>query len=84
MQPTDKLTFCRGIQISGADGGVVFHTIFPGFYQGRTNHIHFKVRIGDTFSSVQSSQQGIGRLVNPTGHVSTPAKSFSTKLTPSR
>lgn len=70
MQPTDKLTFCRGIQISGADGGVVFHTIFPGFYQGRTNHIHFKVRIGDTFSSVQSSQQGIGRLVNPTGHVS--------------
>ena len=70
MQPTDKLTFCRGIQISGADGGVVFHTIFPGFYQGRTNHIHFKVRIGDTFSSVQSSQQGIGRLDNPTGHVS--------------
>ena len=44
--PTDKLTFCRGIQITGPDGGARFHTIFPGFYMGRTNHIHFKVRIG--------------------------------------
>ena len=23
-----------------------FRTVFPGFYMGRTNHIHFKVRIG--------------------------------------
>lgn len=46
MQPTDKLTFLRGIQISDASGRVRFKTIFPGFYQGRTNHIHFKVRIG--------------------------------------
>jgi protocatechuate 3,4-dioxygenase beta subunit len=45
-QPTDKLTFCRGIQMTGADGSVSFQTVFPGFYMGRTNHIHFKVRIG--------------------------------------
>ena len=44
--PTDKLTFLRGIQITGADGVVNFQTIFPGFYMGRTNHIHFKVRLG--------------------------------------
>lgn len=44
--PTDKLTFLRGIQITGADGAVSFQTIFPGFYMGRTNHIHFKVRLG--------------------------------------
>jgi protocatechuate 3,4-dioxygenase beta subunit len=25
---------------------VSFRTVFPGFYMGRTNHIHFKVRIG--------------------------------------
>lgn len=44
--PTDKLTFCRGIQITGPDGGASFRTIFPGFYMGRTNHVHFKVRLG--------------------------------------
>lgn len=44
--PTDKLTFLRGIQLTGADGSVGFRTVFPGFYMGRTNHIHFKVRIG--------------------------------------
>jgi protocatechuate 3,4-dioxygenase beta subunit len=68
MQPTDKLTFCRGIQITGADGGVVFHTIFPGFYQGRTNHVHFKVHLGG------ASGGEVGGVVHsPTytgGHVS--------------
>ncbi|MGA8029144.1 MAG: intradiol ring-cleavage dioxygenase [Bryobacteraceae bacterium] len=44
--PTDKLTFLRGIQLSDAEGVVVFQTVFPGFYMGRTNHIHFKVRVG--------------------------------------
>jgi len=43
--PTDKLTFLRGIQITASDGSVNFRTVFPGFYMGRTNHIHFKVRI---------------------------------------
>jgi protocatechuate 3,4-dioxygenase beta subunit len=44
--PTDKLTFLRGIQLTGQDGAVNFRTVFPGFYMGRTNHIHFKVRVG--------------------------------------
>jgi protocatechuate 3,4-dioxygenase beta subunit len=39
-------TFLRGIQRTGADGSVSFHTIFPGVYMGRTNHIHYKVRVG--------------------------------------
>jgi protocatechuate 3,4-dioxygenase beta subunit len=43
--PTDKLTFLRGIQITAPDGSVNFRTVFPGFYMGRTNHIHFKVRL---------------------------------------
>ena len=43
---TDKLTFLRGIQFTDAAGRVSFQTVFPGFYQGRTNHIHFKVRLG--------------------------------------
>jgi protocatechuate 3,4-dioxygenase beta subunit len=48
--PTDKNTFLRGIQISAADGSVSFRTVFPGFYMGRTNHIHFKVRVGGSAS----------------------------------
>ncbi|MGI4828690.1 MAG: intradiol ring-cleavage dioxygenase [Janthinobacterium lividum] len=43
--PTDAFTFLRGIQITDGGGAVMFQTIFPGFYQGRTNHIHFKVRL---------------------------------------
>lgn len=36
--------FLRGHQITGQDGLVVFRTIYPGWYQGRTVHIHFKIR----------------------------------------
>jgi protocatechuate 3,4-dioxygenase beta subunit len=34
----------RGFQVTGADGQARFTTIFPGWYQGRTVHIHFKIR----------------------------------------
>jgi len=44
--PTNHQTFLRGIQRTGADGTVSFRTIFPGIYMGRTNHIHYKVRVG--------------------------------------
>lgn len=44
--PTEQLTFLRGIQVSDDHGAVSFWTIFPGVYMGRTNHIHFKVRLG--------------------------------------
>lgn len=36
-------TFLRGGQISAADGAVVFRTLYPGWYSGRTAHIHVKV-----------------------------------------
>jgi protocatechuate 3,4-dioxygenase beta subunit len=29
--------------VTNADGRVVFDTIYPGFYRGRTVHIHFKI-----------------------------------------
>lgn len=37
-------TFLRGTQLTDVTGDVVFQTIFPGWYPGRTTHIHFKVR----------------------------------------
>jgi protocatechuate 3,4-dioxygenase beta subunit len=38
--------FLRGIQRTTAKGLATFLTIFPGWYQGRTTHIHVKVHLG--------------------------------------
>jgi len=43
---TDDLTFLRGAQIADARGELAFHTIFPGYYAGRCNHIHLKLHVG--------------------------------------
>ena len=40
-------TFLRGNQIAGETGSVLFRTIYPGWYAGRTTHIHFKVSVGE-------------------------------------
>ena len=42
---TDDGTYLRGALATNADGVVVFTTIFPGWYRGRTTHIHLKVHI---------------------------------------
>lgn len=36
-------TYLRGSQVTDANGDVTFTTIFPGWYSGRTVHIHVKV-----------------------------------------
>lgn len=36
--------FLRGYQVTDATGKVEFVTIYPGWYPGRTVHIHFKIR----------------------------------------
>ncbi|CAM3148607.1 Secreted intradiol ring-cleavage dioxygenase [Prescottella defluvii] len=42
---TDDGTYLRGAQTTDADGIVRFTTIFPGWYTGRTVHIHLKVHV---------------------------------------
>lgn len=37
-------TFLRGHQVTDESGNARFTTIFPGWYQGRAVHIHFKIR----------------------------------------
>jgi protocatechuate 3,4-dioxygenase beta subunit len=37
-------TFLRGHQRTDASGAAKFTTIYPGWYPGRTVHIHFKIR----------------------------------------
>jgi protocatechuate 3,4-dioxygenase beta subunit len=40
-------TFLRGTQLTDRDGRVVFRTVYPSWYRGRTPHIHFKVFLGN-------------------------------------
>jgi protocatechuate 3,4-dioxygenase beta subunit len=44
--PTNELVFLRGGQISDSAGLVTFQTIYPGWYRGRTVHVHLKVHAG--------------------------------------
>jgi protocatechuate 3,4-dioxygenase beta subunit len=41
----------RGYQVTDATGVATFSTIFPGWYQGRATHIHFKIRQALTSNS---------------------------------
>lgn len=41
---TSGQKFLRGYQITDDSGAVQFTTIYPGWYSGRTIHIHFRVR----------------------------------------
>lgn len=45
--------FLRGYQVTNANGTAEFVTIYPGWYPGRTSHIHFKIRTtqGEEFTS---------------------------------
>jgi protocatechuate 3,4-dioxygenase beta subunit len=43
---TSSRTFMRGIQRTDATGLATFLTVYPGWYQGRTVHIHVKVHVG--------------------------------------
>ena len=38
-------TYLRGLQVTNRDGIVEFTTIYPGWYPGRTVHIHAKVHL---------------------------------------
>lgn len=41
----DSGTFLRGIQLTNDDGVAEFTTIYPGWYTGRTVHIHLMVHV---------------------------------------
>jgi protocatechuate 3,4-dioxygenase beta subunit len=39
--------FLRGIQVTDANGNATFCTVYPGWYPGRTAHIHVKVLLAN-------------------------------------
>jgi uncharacterized protein (TIGR03437 family) len=58
--------FLRGYQITDSNGQVRFTTIYPGWYAGRTIHIHVRVRTysGNTVLSNMVSQIFFDEAVN--------------------
>ena len=44
-QNNSSLVFCRGYQLTDANGVVTFQTIYPGWYAGRVTHIHVQVTV---------------------------------------
>ena len=51
--------FLRGYQVTDTNGTAEFVTIYPGWYPGRTTHIHFKIR---TNSASQPSYEFTSQL----------------------
>ncbi|MEQ1933817.1 MAG: twin-arginine translocation pathway signal protein, partial [Fimbriimonadaceae bacterium] len=44
-EDTSGQMWLRGFQKTDKNGECEIDTIFPGYYRGRTNHIHFKIRL---------------------------------------
>jgi protocatechuate 3,4-dioxygenase beta subunit len=65
--------FLRGFQRTDAQGKASFTTIYPGWYQGRAVHIHFKIRTdpegsaGFEFTSQLFFDDALSRAVYSTG-----------------
>lgn len=48
---TNDARFLRGVQLTDRDGVAAFTTIFPGWYEGRTVHVHLMVLDGGTIAA---------------------------------
>ena len=60
--PSDDETYLRGAQVTNSDGIVEFVTVYPGWYQGRTAHIHVKVHLDN--STVLTTQFFFDEAIN--------------------
>jgi protocatechuate 3,4-dioxygenase beta subunit len=57
-----SVQFLRGYQVTDAAGTAQFLTIYPGWYGGRTPHIHFKIRLPAAPGSTARSQEFTSQL----------------------
>jgi protocatechuate 3,4-dioxygenase beta subunit len=71
---TAENNFLRGYQVTDDNGTVQFTTIYPGWYEGRANHIHDKVRIFDESEKIfeWTSQLYLNNSINEQVHEKTP------------
>jgi protocatechuate 3,4-dioxygenase beta subunit len=54
---TQGQQFLRGHQVTDAGGAAAFTTIYPGWYRGRTVHIHFKIRAAENNANYEFTSQ---------------------------
>ena len=47
LKPVGDARFLRGRQVADGNGFVEFVTIYPGWYSGRTPHVHLKVYVSE-------------------------------------
>ncbi len=73
--PTDDGTYLRGAQVANSEGIVKFTTIHPGWYRGRTVHIHVKVHVNK--KTVLTSQLFFDEAVNSAVNATSPYKSHT-------
>ncbi|MGH7909833.1 MAG: intradiol ring-cleavage dioxygenase [Thermodesulfobacteriota bacterium] len=59
FEDTRGKKFLRGYQVTDAVGKAEFMTIYPGWYPGRTVHIHFKIR---TYPKIESGHEFTSQL----------------------
>jgi hypothetical protein len=66
--PQTRTRYLRGHQRSDALGKATFLTIFPGWYRGRTPHVHMKVHVGSADRVVYRSGAYASRGQADTSH----------------
>lgn len=83
QEPANTLRFLRGGQTTDANGRVSFQTVYPGWYTGRTVHIHFKVRTDPSSASGYSltSQFYFDDALTDQVHATAPYSQNSTRDT---
>jgi protocatechuate 3,4-dioxygenase beta subunit len=72
--------YLRGHQKAGATGKAEFLTIFPGWYPGRTPHIHMKVSVGGNV--VHTGQVFMNETITRTVYKQAPYSTKGTYDTP--
>ena len=81
---TQGETWLRGYQVSDANGNVSFKTIYPGWYAGRTIHIHVEARLFDASGNTTyafTSQLFFDDAVNDVVMATSPYNSRGTRDT---
>ena len=81
VKGTTGETWLRGIQVADGSGLVVFQSIYPGWYPGRTTHVHLKVR-PDAFSEATTQMYFDDWLSNLCYQVVSPYDLHGPKDTP--
>jgi protocatechuate 3,4-dioxygenase beta subunit len=69
VEDTSGETWLRGYQITDANGLATFKTIIPGWYAGRTTHIHLRLR--STYDSTSNGGTNTTQLFFPQDVINT-------------